>query len=155
MKLTIFERLLKQIFSKEKKNNGFLSLKEIEKVVDVLALKISSPTDLLPTFGYSKDFAHPHIEVTIEGYNFVVLEKGQEVQRKITQNLDEILYWIFDGITFSMALKFEVKNRIESQDCRWVLFQKQDKLLGMLNILWQQRSIQKHSFLLKDYIFNS
>lgn len=54
-----------------------------------------------------------------------------------------------------MALKFEVKNRIESQDCRWVLFQKQDELLGMLNILWQQRSIQKHSFLLKDYIFNS
>lgn len=151
----MFERLLKQIFSKEKKNNRFLSLKEIEKVVNVLALKISSPTDLLPTFGYSKDFAHPHIEVTIEGYNFVVLEKGQEVQRKITQNLDEILYWIFNGITFSMALKFEVKNRIESQDCRWVLFQKQDELLGMLNILWQQRSIQKHSFLLKDYIFNS
>ena len=151
----MFERLLKQNFSKEKKNNGFLSLKEIEKVVNVLALKISSPTDLLPTFGYSKGFAHPHIEVTIEGYNFVVLEKGQEVQRKITQNLDEILYWIFNGITFSMALKFEVKNRIESQDCRWVLFQKQDELLGMLNILWQQRSIQKHSFLLKDYIFNS
>lgn len=83
MKLTMFERLLKQNFSKEKKNNGFLSLKEIEKVVNVLALKISLPTDLLPTFGYSKDFAHPHIEVTIEGYNFVVLEKGQEVQRKI------------------------------------------------------------------------
>ena len=102
-----------------------LSLDDIKKKVDEVAGKINAPTDLLPTYGYSRDFAYPHIEVDNAGrLNYVILERGQELERKTTDNLDDLLYWVFSGITFSMACDYELKNRIEMKDCRRMIFEK-------------------------------
>ena len=54
------------------------SLETIESNVNTLALKINAPAHLLPTYGYSRDFAHPHIEVDSTGlYHYVVVERGK------------------------------------------------------------------------------
>jgi len=111
-----------------------VSVNEIKEKVEKLALKINVPADLLPGFGQLKYEAHPYIEMDNRGIMFFVIsERGEENERKRTDNIDELLYWIFSGITFSMASNFELKNRIEDKDSRRLMFEKQEELLGILN----------------------
>lgn len=130
-------------------------LEEIKKKVQELANIINASSDLLPTYGYSKDFAHPHIEVDNSGFiHYVVVERGEELDRKTTDNLDKILYWIFASVTFSIASEYELINRIEDKDCRRIMFDKQEELLGMLNENWKQTENEKHRNILKIHPFD-
>lgn len=132
-----------------------LSLDEIKKKVNELALKINAPTDLLPTYGQSRDFAYPHIEVDNVGLlHYVIVERGQELSRKTTNKLDDLLYWIFSGITFSMATDYELKNRIEDKDSRRIMFDKQEELLGILSDTWRQKESEDHKRILTNYPFD-
>lgn len=131
------------------------TLDEIKNKVQELANKINASSDLLPTYGYSKDFAYPHIEVDNSGLiHYVVIERGEELDRKTTDNLEEILYWIFSSVTFSIASEYELKNRIEDKDCRRIMFDKQEELLGMLNENWKQVENAKHKNILKIHPFD-
>ena len=131
------------------------SLDDIKKKVDKLALKINVPVDSLPTYGYSRDFAYPHIEVDSIGLlHYVITERGQELDRKTTTNIDDLLYWIFADVTFTMANKFELKYRIEGQDNRRILFEKQEALLGILDDTWRQKEHEDHKQILKSYPFD-
>jgi hypothetical protein len=111
----------------------YLSLKEIRNLVISAANKINAPKYYLPTFGVNEDFARPEIRVEKNGYHYVILEKGQEIKHQVTKNLDELLYWTFKDITFEMACDYEVKNRIEGQDFRRLLFDKQLELINLIN----------------------
>jgi len=56
-------------------------------------LKINAPADLLPGYGQLKYEAHPYIEVDNSGFMyFVISERGEENERKRTDNIDELLY---------------------------------------------------------------
>ena len=131
------------------------TLREVKEVVSELAKKINAPSSLLPTFGFSKDFAYPHIEVDKNGnLHFVVVERGKEIERKTTSEIDELLYWIFEDIVFSMASEYELNNRVTGMDTRRILFNKQVELLGMLSESWQQKLIYRHESILKNSPFN-
>ncbi len=112
---------------------SILNLKDIEKKVRILAKKINAPESFMPTFGYSKDFALPHIEIDDFGYHYVIVEQGQELERKTTLDVENLLYWIFENITFSMASDYELNNRVEGQDPRIILFTQQQKLLSKID----------------------
>ena len=132
-----------------------ITLLDIEKQVEKFSAIINVPKNLLPTYGYSIDFGYPHIEVDNAGrLHFVINERGQELERQTTNELDELLYWIFDSITFSMACKFELNNRLPAQDCRRIIFSKQEELLSQLNSDWQLREHKKHKKILEDHPFN-
>lgn len=123
-----------------------ISLTSIQQSIESLAERISAPVDLLPTYGRSIDGAHPHIEVDARGMHFVVIERGCELERKTTRDLDELLCWVFDSVTFSMACSFELKNRISGQDSRRLMWQHQLELLRRLNESWsckRENEIQK------------
>jgi hypothetical protein len=127
----------------------------IKTAVDELAAKIGAPHDALPTYGYTKDFAYPHIEVDQSFLmHFVVIERGKEIDRRSTANLDTLLYWVFDGITFSMASKYEVNNRVPNQDTRRLLFAKQEELLESLKPGWGETCKMRHQEILINYPFN-
>lgn len=132
-----------------------LSLDEIKKTVEELASKIGAPSDSLPGYGQLKYEAHPFIEVDNLGYMyFVISERGQENERKKTLELDELLYWIFSSVTFSMACDFELKNRIEDRDCRRIIFEKQEELLGILSNTWPQKENEEHKRILRNNPFD-
>lgn len=131
-----------------------IGLDDIKQKVDALAEQIGAPANLLPTYGYSQDFAYPHIEVNDAGLHFVVVERGQELKRKTTSNLKELLYWIFSSVTFSMACSYELKNRIEKQDSRRTMFRKQEELLTTLDEDWGQQAAKEHQDILKRYPFD-
>ncbi len=130
------------------------TLSAIKEQVDQLGARINAPQQLLPTYGRSADGARPHIELDDSGkFHFVVVERGQELERKTTAILDDLLYWIFDSITFSMACTFELANRNRAQDFRRILFTRQEELLGHMNQDWQERKRADHNLILARHPF--
>ena len=131
-----------------------LTLNEIEIEVNNLSNLIKAPKDLLPTYGYSRDFAYPHIEVDKFQYHYVIIERGQEQDRKSTSNIQELLYWVFNSVTFDLSYQYELENRIENQDSRRIAFAKQEELLTYLNPEWGEWQRKEHLEILKRHPFD-
>jgi hypothetical protein len=131
------------------------SFDDIRELVNSLADKIKAPLQLLPTYGRTVDSAHPHIDIDGNGrYNYVVVERGEELSRDIAADTNDLLFMIFSGVTFSLACDFEVKHRRKNEDSRRQLFAKQEELLGMLNKEWRIREQKEHQEILKRHPFN-
>jgi Immunity protein 63 len=109
------------------------TLREIETEVNELAARIGASVNDLPSYGQSRDFGYPHIEVSGELYHYVVVERGQEISRQSSANYDDLLYWIFSDATHNLAFDYELNNRIEDQDCRRMAFQKQVQLIRRIS----------------------
>ncbi|GAB3782925.1 hypothetical protein GCM10028818_39790 [Spirosoma horti] len=131
-----------------------MTLAELEELVEILGERIEAPKNLYPTYGRSRDGALPHIELDDSGsFHFVVVERGRELERQTTTVLDDLLFWVFNTMTFSMACSFELKNRISTQDFRRILFSKQEELLGILNSDWQEKGRKNHNLILAKHPF--
>ena len=109
------------------------SLSEIKAEVTRLAQVLGASDNDLPTYGHTRDYAYPHIEVDEEHYHYVIVERGQELERNSTTDFEELLYWIFADTTHSLAFAYELKNRVEDHDCRRIAFPKQIELLGLIS----------------------
>ncbi|WP_234111794.1 Imm63 family immunity protein [Chryseobacterium sp. R2A-55] len=132
------------------------NLEEIRKKVEEISLKLPQKIDINSyiTFGNQEDFAKPNIEIDNSlFYNFIVVERGQELEKRITINLDDLLYWIFELITFDLASKFELQNRIENSDFRKILFKKQEELLSFISDYWKAKKLIEHNEILKIFPF--
>ena len=114
-----------------------LRLKVIERKVLRLAEKIGASQRHLPTFGQSMDLAIPHIEIDQHRMHYVIVERGQLLQRDTTKNIDELLYWIFFNVTYQLALERKRKNRTNGHQSRTAQKLEQAKLLGNLNPFWK------------------
>jgi hypothetical protein len=93
-----------------------------------------------------------HIEVS-DAYCLVVRERGLELSRKRTTDLDDLLYWIMEGLTARLSWDFEVRHRREGEDSRRQAFQKQLELLNELSTDWAERQrleqveiLERHPF---------
>ena len=124
------------------------TLSELKNQVEELSEMIDAPTQFIPTFYTIEQTRLPHVEIRGLEYHFVVCERGSEHSRKTTKDKNEILFWIFDGITFSMACSEEIKNRRENEDFRVQLFQIQENLLAKINVEYSERLKMKHDKLL-------
>jgi hypothetical protein len=131
-----------------------MTLQEIKAEVERLAARIEAPGNILPTYGHSDDGARPHIEIDSRGYHYVVVERGQELERLTTNDLDEHLYTIFEGITFSMACDYEKRHRIADQDPRRLLLHHQVELLSALFPRWGERESQRHEQILRQHPYD-
>lgn len=131
-----------------------LDLPRIQLEVNRRAALIGAPAALLPTYGRTEDGARPHLEVNEAGYHYVVVERGVELERMTTRDLDELLYAVFQSVTFSLACQFEVRHRIEGEDCRRQMFRCQEELLQKLDPWWARRRWQEHQDILKRHPFS-
>ena len=130
-------------------------LDDIKTLVDSLAKKIKAPQNLLPTYGRTVDSAHPHIEIDSNGQlYYVIVERGEELRRDFAIDTNDLLFRIFEGVTFSMACDFELKHRKKNQDFRRQLFSKQEELLGILDKKWEIRQQVDHQQTLATYPFD-
>ena len=131
------------------------TITEIQNLVNKLAEKVNAPSYLRPTFSAPIGDATPNIEVDNLGlYNYVISERGNEYERKLTSELNDLLYWIFASVTFSTACDYELKNRIEEKDCRRIIFVKQEELLGLLNKEWEEKEKKEHQSILNNNPFD-
>jgi len=130
------------------------SLNEIKAEVDRLAAQIGAPADLLPTYGYSEDGARPHIEADSRGYHYVVVERGQGISRITTADLDELLFQVFEHVTFALACRYEMRHRVMDQDSRRLMFHRQIELLAMLSPAWAEIESKDHERILRQHPYN-
>ena len=133
---------------------GEITINTIKRLVNQKAEIINAPKNDLPTYSNVKD-SHPFIEVDQQkNLHYVIFERGKEILRKTTNDLDELLYWIFCDVTFSLAIQFELENRLEHQDVRRIFFKKQEVLLKMLDPIWEVKKIEEHQTILKNNPFD-
>ena len=78
------------------------SLEYVKGLVENLGRQLEGP---------SEDGAPPHVEIDARGFHYVVVERGKEISRKSTARIDDLLYWIFDDVTFNVACDHEVRHR--------------------------------------------
>lgn len=132
-----------------------MQLIKLKTRVERLASKIDAPTHLLPTYHIPRGDALPHIEYDTTGqFHFVVSERGQELKRKTTTEENEILYWIFSSITYYMATAYELKHRNRNQDCKRMIYSKQEVLLGLIDPKWGQRIHLEHQYHIEQHPFD-
>jgi hypothetical protein len=117
----------------------FASLSDIQNEVERRARVIGASGDSLPTYGRSEDFGRPHIEIDSRGYHYVNEERGNEVSRRTTQDLDELLYFALRAGAFAVASRYAVKHSVKGQDFRRPLFQRKVELLTQLSPAWGER----------------
>ena len=132
-------------------SSELLGLAEVRAQVERRGARIDAPASLLPTYGRTEDFARPHIDVDDRGYHYVVVERGAELERITTQSLDELLYTVFQAVTFSMACAYELRHRVGGKDSRRLMFQTQIELLGRLEPRWARRRLQEQDLVLQQH----
>ena len=87
-----------------------------------------------------------------DNYSYVILdnEAGMEhLSRGTTQDIDELLYWVFEYITFSMASSYAAMHRDSINNHRRVMFLHQLELLKKLNPFWEKRREKEIDEILK------
>ena len=108
-------------------------LAQLHEKASELAERIGIPPESLPPFGELGEGNY----VDYDGlYRLISRERGQEVDHRLTLDEDELMYWIFSGITWGMALKYELRHRIPDQDSRRMWFGYQCELLEKLSPAW-------------------
>lgn len=95
----------------------------------------------------------PHIEVLDDVYSFVVCERGAEMERRTSKDLDDLLFWILENLTSNLAWNFELKHRRDSEDSRRQAFAKQTELLSLLSPEWGERQKAAQEEILMRYPF--
>ena len=131
------------------------SLADIQqKAIDYAAI-INAPQELLPTYENSRDEFVPNIALDTNGQlRYEIYERGQLITNEFATDEDDLLYYIFRDISFSMAVRYEVHNRNPRQDWRRMLFAKQAELLGQLSPAWKQRVEKEKEAILKTHPFD-
>lgn len=132
-----------------------VTLDDIKILIDNLSQKINASQNLLPTYGQSIDGAHPHIDFDKNGQlYYVIVERGKELKRDFAADTNDLLYRVFSDVTFSMAVDFELNNRIDAEDCRRQMFSKQEELLATLDKDWGTRREKEHQWILRTNPFD-
>ena len=87
------------------------------------------PKDAEGMFAYTDDIS----------YHYVFTEKGEITSHKISDDLFEISYWIYDDQVFNISLKYAKNHRENNQDLRRILFAKEMELLGLIGENYRNR----------------
>ena len=138
-------------------SRAYIALMELpDRVADLrqqvfdLAGVIGAPSSLLPTYVDSDDLARPHIEWEGDELHLVVRERGSEQERRKTSSVDEMLFWIFDGVASEMAWDWARRNQTAGQDFRIPWFRMRLELLSKLSRRWVDRFHEEHASLLQE-----
>lgn len=100
----------------------------------------------------SDGFGTQHIEIDEYEYNYVISERGTEFERRKTNHIDLLLYWILTDIVSDLAGEWELEYRKPNEDRRRQRFTKEIELVEQLDsklAKWKEEKIQeflkKHS----------
>jgi hypothetical protein len=126
-----------------------LSLTEIKQKIEQLASYINAPIDQMLTYGISKDDGTPYIEIDDANYYYLAFDHDTRSINRKTQDLNELLFWVFADISFNMACLYELAHRDPKINYRKVIFSYQLELLDKLDPLWKERREREIDEILK------
>jgi hypothetical protein len=112
----------------------------LEAEIARLAAVIGAEDHYVVGFDPYVDYGYPYIEIGTGGLlHWIVKERGQVLEHRVTTERDEVLYWSFQSATFSLASTWELHHRDPAQDSRIRLWAKQAELLHALDPAWARR----------------
>lgn len=96
-----------------------------------------------------------HVEWIDGQFHYVVTERGAELHRRVAQDEEELLYWLFDDTTAAMAYRTRPSwwTRLRGGDPRRYRFAMHEALLHKLDPAWAQRKRRHHADVLQRYPF--
>lgn len=109
-----------------------------------------------PTFELRSQPMHDgshHVEIS-DAYYLITTERGQELHRRRTTDVDELLYWLMGSLTSSMSWSYELAHRRVSEDSRRQAFAKQVELLSTLSSEWAERRQKEQADILERHPFH-
>jgi len=112
----------------------------IEAEVKRIASVLGAPSQLLPTVGHLNGGEGAHIEVDYYGYHYVVMERGVEVDRHFTIDLDDLLFYTFENVASELAnqvLRSSIEATDRSADVHHLT---KLQMLGWLSPAWRERA---------------
>jgi len=113
----------------------------IEAEVKRIASVLGAPSQLLPAVGHLNGGEGAHIEVDSYGYHYVVMERGVELDRHFTIDLDDLLFYTFDNVASELANQVLHSSSVGADD-RSADIHHLTKLqmLGWLSSAWRERA---------------
>lgn len=98
-----------------------------------------------------QDDGAPHVEMIAGKFDFVLTERGSELERIPGLDSDAVLYLLFKGITLVMATSYELRNRKPCGAGRAIWFPYQEQLMAGLRPSWGIRLKAEHEQILLSY----
>ncbi|MGF7082382.1 Imm63 family immunity protein [Mucilaginibacter sp. UYCu711] len=113
-----------------------IEIVELEKKVRNVMGSINAPDYMLPTFSDDERDARDSQPLVLDNVindRYLAYERGNLLFEKITTEIDELYFWIFESITFSVSFQYAAefgKNKEQRIDA----FEKQIELLTQIKI---------------------
>ena len=114
-------------------------ISEIRQEINELSKKINAPEEFTPTYETPRGDGHPCIKLDGSAYHLVYEERRKEFERKTTFSVDDLLYYVFDDVTYLMASDYELENRDLSEDPRKKMFGRQIELMRKISNDYAER----------------
>lgn len=92
----------------------------------------------LPLIGYPENGA-PYAYVDQRGLQLGYFERGEMFDCRTTRDLDEMLYWVFDHVTYDLAGEYARQGVTHVDQIGPRLLERQGELLARLNPRWHAR----------------
>jgi hypothetical protein len=129
------------------------ALFKIKRKIEQLQRVLNVPKKQRPSYGaFVYDVDSYFIEIDLKGVmRLIETEKGKVQEVRRTKELDELLYWIFTNITFTMACKKVMEEGPDRRNFRMHIFIKQEELLRTLYPHWRERRHEENNIILKNH----
>lgn len=120
---------------------NYLDEKELELDIYFVEPKTNSPQG---TYSYSDG----------DKYHYVEKEKGKVISHRITEDIEEIIYWILNLVFRRYSFIYEQKNRIDGIDVRRTAFDKQLEIHKILGKYYYNRKKEDIDKILNEHPYN-
>lgn len=130
-----------------------LNFNEIQEKMYEYGRLINAPKDVLKIYPSPQSDGTPYIQINNE-YFYIVEERGMELERRRTANIDMLLYWLMSDVIFFLANKYELENRVKDFDNRRLIFKKEIELFRILKKDWANITEERINRILEKAPYN-
>jgi hypothetical protein len=128
-----------------------LTLAEVRSEVTRIMSRVGGPPVYMePHYGQSDQDGSSHIEID-DRYHYVTCERGRELSRRSTPELDTLLYWIARDVSWSVAS--HVTTHKGGQDRRRTAFRYWVNSIARLDAGWAKRVEAEQADILREHPF--
>lgn len=106
-------------------------------LIKLKASNINIPTYYANLLFCENGNANPFILLQRDFYEYKIMERDLLIINKKTDNVHELLYWVFNDILSDISYQYELSNRIDDKaDSRVIAFRKKLELFKLLDQNW-------------------
>ena len=116
-----------------------LNHQQVQDIVNDYGRKIGLSTNDVILRKKPSGFGEPHLEISDDYYHYVVCERGSELTRKSSRDVDDFIYRFFETTTSMIASEYQQQNTVIGEDQRIICFRKQIELMTKLSDEWGKR----------------